>query len=127
MFRPISRRVVVLAVAYAVALNLLVPLLTALAPAAQAATATLAELCATDQGAATSGDDRKGRHEPMCPLGSACLMQGCGRGGLLALGPQTVAAFAFDSTAVLLSIRLDGERFLLRAIGARFARAPPQS
>jgi hypothetical protein len=118
MFRPISRTVVALAVAYAVALNLVVPLLAALVPAAQAATATLAELCAPDQGAAAPGDDRTGRHEPMCPLGPVCLMQGCG---------EPTATFAFDSTVVLLSIRLDRDRFLLRVIGARLARAPPQS
>jgi hypothetical protein len=127
MFRWIYLKVVALAVAYAVALNLLVPLLAALASAAQSAPATLAELCATDQGGATSGGDRTGQHAPVCPLGSACLMQDCGPNGLWAPGSETVARFAVDPTGVLLSIRLDDERLLLRVIVAQFARAPPQA
>jgi len=116
MFRRTCHKAVALAVAYAVALNLLVPLL-----------AALAEFCATDQGSAASGGDRTGQHEPVCPLGPACLMQDCGPNGFLPLGSETVATFAVDPTAVLLSPRLDDERLLLRVIVARFARAPPQA
>jgi hypothetical protein len=54
-------------------------------------------------------------------------MQDCGPNGFLPLGSETVATFAVDPTAVLLSPRLDDERLLLRVIVARFARAPPQA
>jgi hypothetical protein len=127
MFRLICRRIVALAVAYAVALNLIVPLLAALASAAQADPATLVELCAADQGGAGSSGDRPVRHGPLCPLGPTCLMQDCGPNGVLAHGSQTVTTFSPQSTAALLSIHPDDERLLLRAIGARSARAPPQA
>jgi hypothetical protein len=96
MFRRFCRKAVTLAVAYAVALNLLVPLLAALASEVQGAPATFAEFCATDQGSAASGGDRTGQHEPVCPLGPACLMQDCGPNGFLPLGSETVATFAIE-------------------------------
>jgi hypothetical protein len=127
MFRRICHRAVALAVAYAVALNLLVPFLAALASAAQAMPATFAEICATDQGSAASGGERRDRHAPECPLGPACLTQDCGPNGFPALGSETAATFALEPTAVLLYPRLDDERLLRRVIFARFARAPPQA
>ena len=105
MFRRTCHKAVALAVAYAVALNLLVPLLAAFASAAQAVPATFAEFCATDQGRAASGGDRKDQHAPECPLGPACLTQDCGPNGFPALGSETVATFAVEPTAVLLSLR----------------------
>ena len=127
MFRRICHKAVALAVAYAVALNLLVPLLAALASSAQAEPVTFAEFCATDQGSAASGGDRRHQHAPECPLGPACLTQDCGPNGFPALGSETAATFTLEPTAVLLYPRLDDERLLRRVIFTRFARAPPQA
>jgi hypothetical protein len=126
MCRLICRRFVALAVAYAVALNLVVPLLAAFALAADATPASLAERCAPDQSGASRGGDRNG-HPPACPFDSACLMQDCGANGAFAAGASSAAILAFGTGPLLLSIRLDGRTLLPREAGVQFARAPPHA
>jgi hypothetical protein len=127
MGRLFCRRFVALAVAYAVALNLVVPLLAAFALAAEAAPASVAELCASEQPGTIPGAGDRNGHAPVCPLGSACSTQDCGANGPFAAGSTGAATFAFDPRPLLPSIRLEGKALRPREFGAQFARAPPHA
>ena len=125
MCRLICHRFVALAVAYAVALNLVVPLLAAFALAADSAPASLAELCAPDQSGAGPGAGHPSGHAPLCPLGMTCPAQDCGANGFLATAPSSVATFALGLAPSLVFIRLGDKTLVPPDIGAQFARAPP--
>jgi hypothetical protein len=119
MYRPICRRLVALAVAYALALAPVLPLL------AFASATGLGEICATRQSGAGSGADLPNEHGAACPLGAGCAMPGCGAGGVLAAGAGTVTVAALHSVPYL--IHAPDEALLLREGGAHFARAPPRA
>jgi len=120
MYRLICRRLTALAVAYAVALNLVLPLVPALAQAADAT--ILSDICVTD--GSTPGTDLPDTHGSACPYGVACSHD-FGANGAIAIGPRGVTALVPRSTPLSLSVRLDDEARVPRDIGACFARAPP--
>jgi hypothetical protein len=122
MYRLISRRIVALAVAYALALAPVLPLLTAFARAGDAVSADLAPLCAGEVGERSAAGLPNG-HGPLCPFGVGCSMQGCGADGALPAIAGVVEILAFGAAPSL--IRLEGETPLPRAGGGHFARAPP--
>ncbi len=126
MYRLIRRRVVALAVAYALALNPVLPLLAASAWAGDLGPAGVGEICVTTQSGARSGADLPRRHGPVCPLGMACSMHDCG-GGFPPVGAGGVTGLAFGPTPLLFFIRRDDGAFQVRASHAHFARAPPHA
>ena len=121
MYRLNCRRIVALAVAYAVAFNLVLPLLSILAPAAQAGAIGLSEICASGHpGPQPATDDR---HGPICSYGMACWAPDCGAAAL----PTSagVAAFSFGSAPAGMFLHLVDGPLSPRHVGTRFARAPP--
>jgi hypothetical protein len=127
MYRLISRRILALAVAYALALAPVLPLLTAFARAGDVGSADLAPLCASGEVGGRSAADVPNGHGPLCPFGVGCSMQGCGGAdnGVLPAATGVVEILAFGAAPSL--IRLAGETPLLRAGGAHPARAPPRA
>jgi hypothetical protein len=126
MYRLIRRRLVALAVAYALALGPTLPLLTAFATAAETGPAILSDICATDKSGAGSDADAPSRHRPACPLGMMCLAQDCGANCCPAAGAHGTALTGFAFRSFLSFIPFDHETFVPRNIGAQFARAPPR-
>jgi hypothetical protein len=120
MCRPICRRVVALAVAYAVALNLVLPLLAAFASPADAV--IVADLCTTNRSGSPA--DLPGKPRPICPL--ACSAPDCGINGLFVGGSGSATALVARAPRPLFFIGLDDQTLLPRDIGAQFARAPPR-
>jgi hypothetical protein len=118
MYRMTCRRLIALAVAYAVALNMVLPLLPAFAPAAQASETTGATtamtipgpICGTGYSGERSGGDLPNGHEPDCPFGLACSALNCA---------------ATASASVFQVVCSDDAGFRPRDSGAPFARAPP--
>ncbi len=127
MYRLIRRRLVALAVAYALALGPTLPLLTAFVTAADTGPVILSDICATDHSDAGSDADAPNRHRPVCPLGMMCLAQDCGANCCPAVGAHgaTVTIPGLQSFVSLVSF--DREIFVLRNIGTQFARAPPRA
>jgi hypothetical protein len=123
MYRLSCRKLVALAAAYAVALNLVLPLLSIFAPAADAGALGLSEICGNSHSGPGSGADFPNRHGPICPFGMACSASDCGAASLPAGGG--IAAFSFGPAPLGLFLRLDDEVLPLRNVGAQFARAPP--
>src|SRR5262245_57029798 len=121
MYRLICRRVVALAVAYAVALNLILPLLAALASPADAV--IVADLCTTNRSGSPA--DLPSKPRPICPL--ACSAPDCGSNGLFADGAGGATVFVARVTRPLFFIDFDDQALLLRDTGAQFARAPPRA
>jgi hypothetical protein len=120
MCRLICRRVVALAVAYAFALNLVLPLVAAFASPAEAA--IVADLCTTNR--SESPADLPSKPRPICPL--ACSAPGCGVDGLFADGPGRAAIFVDGTTRPLFVIDVDDQAPLASDPGAPCARAPPR-
>jgi hypothetical protein len=125
MHRRTSRRLIALAVAYAVALNVILPLLPAFAPAAEAGAATPAQICGAGRSGERSGADLPSGHGPDCPFGLACSMPDCTAAGFLAVGTRSVLLLAPASTSVLRVVRPDDAAFRPRDTGTPYARAPP--
>jgi hypothetical protein len=125
MYRLICRRLLALAVAYALALAPVLPLLAAFAWAADPGPAGVAEICASKRSDASSPVGVPNGHEAACPLGTGCSLQDCSGAGLPASGGATAAIgvlgparlFAHSAEAVLRP--RDG--------GPHFARAPPRA
>jgi hypothetical protein len=122
MCRWISRRVVAFAVAYALALAPVLPLLATLARAADVASVDRGALC-TQLGSGSPADVPN-KHRPLCPLAAGCSLQGCGPGGVLPALAGVVKTVAFDAVSPV--IPLDGETPAARADGAHSARSPPR-
>ena len=120
MCRLICRRVVTLAVAYALALNLILPLVTAFGSPAEAA--IVADLCTTDRSGSPA--DLPSKPRPICPL--ACSTPGCGIDGLFAGGSAGAMVPIARATRPLFVIDLDGQAPLARDPGVPCARAPPR-
>jgi hypothetical protein len=126
MYRLISRRIVALAVAYALALAPVLPLLTAFARAGDVVSADLAPLCAGGEIGERSAADVPNGHGPLCPFGVGCSMQGCGADGVLpAATAGVVEIIVFGAASSLL--HFEGGSPPLRAGGAHSARAPPRA
>ena len=120
MHRLICRRFITLAVAYAVALNMVLPLLPAFALAAEATNP--AEICAT--GRATSPTGLPHGHGSICPFGLACSHD-CGATGFLAGGARSAAVFVPCIVPSLSLVQVDDPSRVQRVAAAQFARAPP--
>jgi hypothetical protein len=133
MYRMTCRRLIALAVAYAVALNMVLPLLPAFAPAAQASETTGATtaktipgpICGTGYSGERSGGDLPNGHEPDCPFGLACSALNCAATGFLVVGARGVLVLAPASASVFQVVCSDDAGFRPRDSGAPFARAPP--
>jgi hypothetical protein len=122
MNRRLDRKLVALAAAYAVALNILLPVLGAVLPAAASGAPGLAALCAA--GGAASDHGTPAKPQPLCPCGAACAMPGCGATAL----PGGAAIGASPALACVgpVGLRQDGQR--VQAFwpgGSKFARGPP--
>jgi hypothetical protein len=125
MYRLIRRRLVALAVAYALALAPVLPLLAAFAWAADLGPAGVGEVCASKQSDANSPAGVPNGHGAACPLGAGCALQDCSAAGLPAPGGATAAVgvlgparFFVHPAEAVLSPR-DG--------GPHSARAPPRA
>jgi hypothetical protein len=127
MYRLIRRRLVALAVAYALALGPTLPLLAAFAMAADNGPAILSDICATDQSGTGSDADVPNRHRAVCPLGMMCLAQDCGANYCPAVGAHGAMVTGPDLQSFVSFVPFDHETFVLRNIGAQFARAPPRA
>jgi len=125
MHRLISRRVIALAVAYALALAPVLPLLSAFARAGDLDSADLGALCASKQLGARSAADIPSEHGPLCPLGASCSAQGCAADGVLPATAGMVEILAFGAAPSLLDFEVGSP--LLRAGGGHSARAPPHA
>jgi hypothetical protein len=95
MNRRLDRKLVALAAAYAVALNILVPVLAAFLPATAIGGIGVAVICSAGGAASDRGAPQK--PQPLCPCGAACAMPGC---AATALADGTAAG----TSAVLASI-----------------------
>jgi hypothetical protein len=117
MVRLIRRRLVALAIAYAVALAPIVPLLAAYADPSQ-----LGEICGADH--VRTGADGPIGHVPVCPM---CLAHDCGAPGLLATDASGSAVPAVDTDRSLAVARADDLAPGPRRAGRQLARAPPRA
>jgi hypothetical protein len=122
MYRLVCRGFIALALAYALALAPILPLLTVLASAADLGSAGVGDICVTKPSGAGSDADVPNEHGSACPLGAGCAMPGCG-GGVLAAAAGTATLIAFRSAP--LPVHPAAEALPLRAGGAHLARAPP--
>jgi hypothetical protein len=118
MYRLVCRRLLALAVAYALALAPMLPLL------ALASATDLSEICATRQSGAGSGANLPNEHGSDCPVGAGCAMHGCGD-GVLAVEAGTVTVVALHSAPAF--VRTAAEALPRREGSAHFARAPPRA
>jgi len=127
MNRRLDRKLVALAAAYAVALNILLPVLGAVLPAAASGGIALAALCSTGGAASDHGAPEKpqpARPEPVCPCGAACAMPGCGATALP--GGAAIGASPALVCARPVGLRPDGQ--WAQAFwpgGSKLARGPP--
>jgi hypothetical protein len=120
MHRPICRRFIALAVAYAVALNLVLPLLPAFALAAEATNP--AEICAS--GGSISPTGLPNGHGSLCPFGVPCSYD-CSAAASLALDARSAALFLPSRAHSFSLVRFDNQMLVQRDVAAQFARAPP--
>jgi hypothetical protein len=122
MNRRLDRKLVALAAAYAVALNILLPVLAAILPPAAIGEIGLAAICSA--GGAATGRGAPAKPQPLCPCGGACAMPGCAATALPGGAP-------IGARAVLASIGLVGPRQDDRGTqtlwpgGSKLARGPP--
>jgi hypothetical protein len=122
MYRSLTRRLVALAAAYAVALSALLPVSAALVSPAAGAVG-LAVICS---GGADSPGDRgvPQKPQPTDPCCGACAMPGCGAAALPPLVSVEVGVIRAD--AAPLARRRDGERRQTFWPGdGNLARGPP--
>jgi len=143
--RLICRRLVALAAAYAIALNMVSALLPAFAPAAEAGAATggatdlattdlattdlttLAQMCGTGQSGERSDAGFPHGHGRDCPFGWVCLTLDCSATGSLAVGVHGGILLAPASATPLHVVSAGDAAFRRRDIGTPFARAPPRA
>jgi hypothetical protein len=125
MHRLISRRIIAFALAYALALAPVLPLLSAFARAGDLESAGLGALCASKQAGERSAADLPNEHGLLCPFGVSCSAQDCGADGVLPAARAVVEILAFGSALSL--FYFEGEAPLPRAGGAHSARAPPRA
>jgi hypothetical protein len=121
--RRLDRRLVALAAAYAVALNILLPVLAAILPPAASGEIGSGAICSA--GGAASDRGAPARPQPLCPCGAACVMPGCAATALPDCAPP------LGTRAALASIGLVGPSHEGRGTptfwpgGSKPARGPP--
>ena len=123
MYRLICRRLIALAVAYAIALAPVLPMLAAFAWAGDLGPAGVGEICASKRSDANSPADVPNGHGAACPLGASCPLQGCSAAGLPASG-AAIAAIGVLGPARFFVHRVEAVLHP-REGGPHFARAPP--
>jgi hypothetical protein len=122
MNRRLDRKLVALAAAYAVALNILLPVLAAILPASAIGGTGPAVICST--GGAASDRGAPQQPQPLCPCGAACAMPGCAATALpdgASIGPRAVLA---SSGPVELGHAGAATRMFWPG-GSKLARGPP--
>jgi hypothetical protein len=125
MYRLICRRLLALAVAYALALAPVLPLLGAFAWAADLGPAGVGEICASARSDARSPADVPDGHGAACPLGTGCPLQGCSAADVPAPGGATAAIGALAPAQIFVRAAEAVPR--PRDGGPHFARAPPRA
>jgi hypothetical protein len=121
------RRLVALAAAYAVALNVLLQGLALAQVPAAVGDATSSVICAAGANPPDSGAGLPVRPRPLCPWSSACAASGCGSS--VADGDRPLGALTFSHAARLAVSELPFE-LQPRAshiVGTHAARAPPRA
>jgi hypothetical protein len=125
MDRRLGRRLVALAAAYAVALNTLVPVLTALLPPAAMGKIGLAVICSAGGAGSPSDRDSPAKPQPLCPCGGACAMPGCVAAALPDDPSGVSAAWVIVGLA---GLRHDGrQQQAFWPGGSNLARGPPSA
>jgi hypothetical protein len=122
MNRRLDRKLVALAAAYAVALNILLPILAAVLPAAAVGGIGLAAICSA--GGAASDRGAPQNPQPLCPCGAACAMPGCAATALPGGAPIGTSAVL----ARIAPVELGPAGAATRAFwpgGSKLARGPP--
>jgi hypothetical protein len=133
MNRRLDRKLVALAAAYAVALNILLPVLgSVLPPAARSGALGWAALCsapgaASHRGAAEQSPPARPEPvgpEPLCPCGAACAMPGCA--ATVLPGDALIGTSVPPANVTLAGLRQDDRP--VQAFwpgGSKLARGPP--
>lgn len=125
MYRLAARRLLALAMAYALALAPVLPLLAARASAADLLPAGAGGICATKPSGVGWGPDVPNEHRSACPHGAACAIAGCGAVGVLTAGAGAVTVVALRSAPLLIAPAAEAPP--ARESDAHPARAPPRS
>jgi hypothetical protein len=128
MDRSLARKLVALAAAYAVALNMLLPALTAIASPAFSSPATggalgLEVICSGGAGPA-AGRGVPEKPQPLCPCCGACAMPGCAATVLPDIASSSAGAPRMRAQPVGLS-REGRHRQTFWPGGSKLARGPP--
>lgn len=122
MDRRLARKLVALAAAYAVALNILLPVLAALLPPTAIGEIGFATICSA--AGATGDPSAPQKPQPLCPCVGACAMPGCAASALPSAAP--IAASAVHASIGPVGLRQDDrgtQTFWPR--GSKLARGPP--
>jgi hypothetical protein len=125
----LARRLVALAAAYAVVLNMLlpvlVPVLGATLPPGAIGELSLTVICAT--GGVGSASDRGApeKPQPLCPCGVACAMPGCAAPVLPDDAPASAGAGVACVSVGLAGLELDARQREKLWPGGKLARGPP--
>jgi len=124
MDRRLDRRLVALAAAYAVALNTLLPVLTAILLPAATVEIGLAVICSAGGAGSASDSGAPEKPQPLCPCGGACAMPGCAATALP--GSDPIGAGAACVSVGLVGLRHDGQqKQTFWPGGSKLARGPP--
>jgi hypothetical protein len=123
MDRRLDRRLVALAAAYAVALNMLLPVLTLMLLPAASGTLGAAVICSAAAGSASQGGAPE-KPRPPCPCPGACAMSGCAATILPPAGGK-IAPAAWSTRGPVALRRDGGDTQILRLGGRNLARGPP--
>jgi hypothetical protein len=124
MNRRLDRKLVALAAAYAVALNILLPVLGAVLPLAGSGAQGRAVLCSASGAADRGAPEKRQPVRPLCPCGAACAMPGCGATALP--GSSAIGASLAPARVALAGPRQDGRQVTAAwPGGSKLARGPP--
>ena len=122
MDRGFARRLAALAVAYAVTLNALLPVLAAMTLPAAGAPA-FAVICGSATAGAGSDRDLPAK-QPLCPVGASCAMPGCAE-AVVPVGGSAATGVLMTAHAPVGVRSARDRRQALRLAGPQQARAPP--
>jgi hypothetical protein len=127
MDRRLDRRLVALAAAYAVALNMMLPVLTLVPLPVAGGTLGVAVICAAagaNHAGSASDSSTPEQPRPPCPCPGACAMAGCAATILPPAGAAIAPAAWLSFGSVALRRDSGGTR-LSRLGGRNLARGPP--
>jgi hypothetical protein len=124
MNRRLDRRLVALAAAYAVALNTLLPVFTAILLPAASGEIGAAVTCSAGGSGSAADNSAPEKPQPPCPCSAACAMSGCAATVLPDHDPAG-AATAWVSTGLAGLGREPPQKQALWPGGRKLARGPP--